>query len=919
MDGQESMMYRYWGKAAASDKDKSNHHLLVYHSLDVAAAGQAFLVRHDRLLQHLARFLGLTESTFLAWTTFFLALHDLGKFAEGFQNLRCDLFIQLQQRTSQAPYSIRHDSLGYLFWTKSLGPVLIQENWLNLPPDDSVAMEDWEDGLLAWARAVTGHHGQPPTAEEALGLYFSPQDQAAAMAFARCARALLLPQNTDAPALPAEDFLDRSQQMSWWLAGIAVLADWIGSNVDFFGYESQGMALDKYWNHARQQAARAVDTVGVVPMAASVGRALSELFPKIATPTPLQQLAGTLALGAGPQLFILEDVTGAGKTEAAIWLAHRLLGAGLAIGLYIGLPTMATSNAMYRRMSDVYRNLFAPGTQPSLVLAHGAQAMSDEFRQSIVPVGPWAETDYRDEQSATARCTAWLADNRKKALLAPVGVGTIDQALQSVLYSRHQSLRLLGLFGKILIVDEVHACDAYMHKVLQRLLTFHSASGGSAILLSATLPQRMRRELVKAFCQGMQTPSPELAREDYPLLTHVGGPDATEHALPTRPEVARRVRVTGLVDLDEVYARVLEVAAQGRCVCWIRNTVADAREAYQKLRAQLPDEKLTLFHARFAMGDRLRTEQQMLDTFGDRSTAAQRSGRVVIATQVVEQSLDLDFDVMVSDLAPIDLLIQRAGRLCRHVRDANGERIKAGPDQRGEPCLLVYGPSPVDDAPADWYASLFPGAAKVYPDHGQLWLTARGLAELGGFRMPEDARRLIEGVYGEAAAEQVPAALQASHNRAQGDDGAKTAQARLNSIELDAGYAINGPEDWWRDARTPTRLGEASVTVRLARWDGQRLSPWCDGPLAWQLSQVRIREALLKKRAETDDKALEQAVAQATEALPDKGKWTVLLPLIKNADGVWQGAGVDDREREKTVYYDADLGLRFAEEVNCCA
>ena len=216
-------------------------------------------------------------------------------------------------------------------------------------------------------------------------------------------------------------------------------------------------------------------------------------------------------LNSKPQLFILEDVTGAGKTEAALVLTHRLLSAGLADGLYVALPTMATANAMYQRLGEVYRRFYENSALPSLILAHGARDLSDAFRKSVMlSENEAADLNYEDghkeqdqELSATAYCNAWLADNRKTALLAVVCVFTLYQALLAVLPARHQSLRLLGLGRKVLLVDEVHAYDSYMQRLLDALLEMHARQGGSVILLSATLPQTMREKLVAAFHRGI--------------------------------------------------------------------------------------------------------------------------------------------------------------------------------------------------------------------------------------------------------------------------------------------------------------------------------------------------------------------------------------------------------------------------------
>ncbi|HFD80307.1 MAG TPA: CRISPR-associated helicase Cas3', partial [Gammaproteobacteria bacterium] len=549
--------------------------------------------------------------------------------------------------------------------------------------------------------------------------------------------------------------------------------------------------------YALPTAREAVAAAGILPPPVRPLEQPRKLFDYLETPTPLQQACLDLPIEAEPQLFILEDVTGAGKTEAALILAARLMAAGQGQGVYIGLPTMATANAMYDRMRKVYRRLYQPGeARPSLILSHSARHLSDTFRQSLLT----AQADnprYGDEESIVAQCNRWLADNRKKALLADVGIGTIDQALLAVMPARHQSLRLLGLVGKVLILDEVHAYDAYTSEPLKRLIGFHAALGGSVILLSATLTSKQRADLIGAFqCRKQATPE----STDYPLLTQANARDIiVEKAVTTRASVARQVCVrlhhdeTGL--LEEIRAAVMA----GQCICWIRNTVHDAREAWRALQESdwVENDKLHLFHSRYALTDRLCIEQEMLARFGKGSTPEQRRGQVLIATQVVEQSLDLDFDRMISDLAPIDLLIQRAGRLHRHQRG-----------ERGTPVLDVFTPEPTEEPQADWYKALFPKAQYVYPDTLVLWRTARLLAEKGGWKMPDDARDLLEPVYDDEGP--IPAGLIDAKTEVDGETHAERDAGRFASLQLDAGYRRN--QRWDEEARIATRLGDESRT-----------------------------------------------------------------------------------------------------------
>lgn len=865
----------------------------------------------------------LPDALLRPWVSFWLALHDLGKFAEAFQSQRQDLFVRLRGRSPDParPYTLRHDSLGMLFWTQVVEPLLIDEAWFGANSED-IAI-----GLACWARASTGHHGQPPQAGGAWTQHFYPSDDRhAALDFARAMRASFIDGELTACIAGQHPgaFLAASKELSWWMAGLAVLADWLGSNTTFFPYDDQPASLEDYWKIAQGRAAKALEASGVLAPPRKAAMSFADLFPAIVRPSPLQAWAAGDPLHYGPQIHLLEDVTGAGKTEAALMLTHRLMAGGQADGFFVALPTMATANAMYARIASSYLRLFEGSA--SLVLAHGQRGLVDDFAASVVErlaasVLP-ADSDEHDprqaDDTASARCAAWLADHNKRALLAPAGVGTIDQALLAVLHSKHQSLRLLGLLCKVLLVDEVHACDDYMERVLATLLEFHARAGGSAILLSATLPQRMKQRLLAAFARGLRESAPAAPGTAYPLATTwpaPGAPAARQTAIATRPEVQRRVLVQNCECIEDVVTAIGAAIAHGRCACWIRNTVADARDAFERFRASVPTERLMLFHAQFALHDRLALEQEVLARFGRESSSTQRAGQLLIATQVVEQSLDVDFDLLVTDLAPIDRIMQRAGRLGRHPRAADGTPLPAGvSDARGKPVLWVLQPPWQDEPAAAWYKAAFPKAANVYRHHGQLWLTAKALRQ-GSFTMPDDARCLIEGVFGDEA--EIPAGLQASAMAAEGEGHAAQTTAQMNALSLANGYERLGI-DWWGEAQTPSRLGEASGTVALACWEGGCLRPWVmheRASHAWAYSSLRVAQRLIAEAAPARDPALQAAMEAILEELPAHGRWLVLLPLVPCEDG-WVGEALaaarkGQPPRRLSWCYDAQRGLRL--------
>lgn len=883
-------IYKYWGKKLGAD---NSYHLLPYHCLSVAAVAKVCFNMRRNFCHFLAHHFDLTDEYFEKIVLFFVAVHDIGKFSEGFQNLAPDLLFKLQNKSSKKAYYIRHDTLGFLLWKK------FGLKWLKDRNLFGFAEYEYADAFDFLARAVTGHHGLPPNENnKIIDDCFSADDLEACKSFIYDLSTLFLADlpSSFLPTCDGDEFCEKAQFISWWLAGITVLADWIGSNQEYFPYVSKEMPLEEYWDIACNNAKIALETIKLNCLPLIKEQSFVSLFSRN-NPTPLQQAAFDLPLSSGPQLFILEDLTGSGKTEAALILAQRLLQRGISnSGFYFGLPTMATSNAMFKRINDYCSKAFSNLNEISLVLAHGKSKLNDYFQKIIAHDNELVQKN--EDLPATIGCNAWFTDSRKKALLAQIGVGTIDQSLQAILPNKHQSLRLLGLFGKVLIVDEVHACDSYMNELLKDLLSFHAASDGSAILLSATLPEQTRRELIRAFSNKKVS----ALSNSYPLLTHISTNNIVEKDVLPRSESQRTIQVLLNDNKLEIFDTIRQMVAQDKCVCWIRNTVNDAIESYKELKNEFAENNIILFHARFTVGDRNNIENKVLKLFDENSTPEKRCGKLVIATQVVEQSLDIDFDFMVSDLAPIDLLVQRAGRLQRHQR---GERSLP-------PTLLVYGPKPIKNAPENWYQGFFPSASHIYKNHGQLWLTANLLLEHEKFDLPSDARYLIESVYGDEAKEHIPSEFAKKVNQADGKSQAAKSFAKLNELNLNKGYKRDDV-DWWEDIFAPTRLGEKMITLRLAKWQDQRLLPWHDLDANWNLSQVNVNYCKISARQPIDNNtALAKAILEVENGLPDRGKWSVLLPLEFDTEkNIWLGRAVDVNGKEVFIIYDKNVGLAY--------
>ena len=889
--------FAYWGKA---DRYHTAFHRLVWHSLDVAAVANELLLQRGDWCRQWALLTGLESDDARALAVWLIGLHDIGKFAESFQHLRPDLRekffpdITVQRKS----YDIRHDQLGHILWSKKLRSELGR----SLPTETARTVIQLLD---VWMLSVTGHHGSPPSVgPSSIGSYFHSVDIAAAVSFMHEWTAVVNP-----PFDSLAKGKPQPEAGSWLLAGLAVLSDWLGSNSDIFKFVDSAQSLDSYWvDKALPQAAVAVQVAGIVGASSSgliKASGFASMYPDYDA-TPLQLACDKVAVHPEPQLYILEDVTGAGKTEAAMVLAQRLNAAEQGLGMYVGLPTMATANAMYERMASSYRALFPDNADPSLILSHSARHLSDAFRSSLLTASV-VGNGYGNEKNVSAQCNRWLADNRKKALLSDVGVGTIDQALLATMPARHQSLRLLGLTGKVLVLDEVHAYDCYTRELLHALLRFHAALGGSVVLLSATLTARQKQGLIAAF-RGNSSKKALQCSDEYPLLTHVSAGHLEQTHVATRRSVQRHVKVVLLNDIDSVIEIIREAVSLGRCVCWVRNTVADVRDGRQLLSssAVVDDERLHVFHSRFAMGERLDIEQRMLSLFGKSSTAQHRAARVLVASQVVEQSLDLDFDVMITDVAPIDLMIQRAGRLQRHVRDEAGDL--SDEELRGGCCLYVYGPAPVDAPDSDWLKRVLPGANAVYPHTVVLWRGLRWLQAQGGWRMPDDARAMLEYVYDEGG--EVPDGLINSEGERIGDEMSRRDMGKFSALKFERGYRREA--QWDDDAKIETRLGDESRTIYLARWAGEQLTPWCnDGDFPWDMSNVRVRAeqlAAIVAPSSSAQKALGSLVADSSNRFDEHD---LIVPLLCDSSGQWRCAGLSAKNKPRVVAYIRHTGLEI--------
>lgn len=823
-----SQARRWPGKSAAPGLPR---HPAVYHMLDVAAVAEILLADHPR------------RDLFCL----LIALHDLGKIGNQFRDMLCNGSAQ----------AWRH-------WE-------ITEAWLRAESTEKLMLQKLGGtfhALRPLIAAIAGHHGRPPNAPDrdwtTMRALAGAQAEEDSLAFVRICLDLW-------PAATLSGMRHReAKNLSWLLAGATTVADWVGSNTEWFEATSATHSLPDYLEIARRKAPKALAAAGLLPPAPKADPLFAFAL------RPMQQAARDIALAPGPMLAIIEDETGAGKTEAALILLQRMLCAGKGRGAYLALPTMATADAMFRRARGVVAGLFQ--SEPSLTLAHGRAGLSVEFRdvRSTAP------------RSDAPVCGDWLAESRRRALLADVGVGTIDQALLAVLPTRFATLRNWGLSRKVLIVDEAHEMgDPYLVHELATLLRLHAMQGGSAILLTATLPLDLRTRLSRAFAEGAGRDFAEDHDPAYPSLSITGGAVIRSFLPPalTKGDVV----VERLPDAVAALDLLADATARGAACVWVRNAVDDAIAAVAALRER--GIEADLLHARFTLADRKRIEARVMAQFGREGTG--RAGRVLVGTQVLESSLDLDFDVMVSDLAPIASLIQRAGRLWRHMdlRPASARPVPA-------PVLRIVAPDPARVEDDRWLHAVLQGGAWVYPQADQ-WRTAEVLAEAGALRAPANLRALIEAVHGPDA-RAVPPALERAETEALGEGYAKGSRARQNTITIEDGYRDGGGAS--DDAEYPTRLGQETRTLLLLRREGNALRLWSDAPdraEAEALSEVSASAARLAG-LDLPDQGQPEFTA-ITADWPDWRKASVTVCVVERDGTICEG-----------LAYDADLGLLFA-------
>jgi CRISPR-associated endonuclease/helicase Cas3 len=847
-----------WAKTADSSLQQPlqplRYHPLLLHLIDVAAVvtemWASILTPAFRRL--LVNGTGLPDGACCNWLRFAAATHDLGKCTPAFQQKNDSLARALevagilsggQGRVGRFP---PHGLLG----TSLLRAAFSTR--FNMPRGPA----------FQWASIAGGHHGIFPTREQVRSTTPETDPHSFGSGPWQLLRDRILDQLIDLlrPTAPERE---PGCVVAVPAAGLVSVADWIASNQQFFpcaaqlGAEISFPPPPEYFARSCERARRALGQLGWLsipePSSPSV---FGALFPGR---EPRQSQARIECLGKElkeASFILIEAPMGEGKTEAALLLADRLAAVAGQRGFYFGLPTQATSNQMFTRICSFLERRYGNTTAVPVILSHGHASLSPEFLNLLERGRLFSElSSVGDEPTEGVFASSWFVRS-KRGLLAPFGVGTVDQALMASLITKHVFVRLFGLAGKVLVIDEVHAYDTYMSTLLERLLEWLGALQCSVVLLSATLPVARRNALLQAWVEGA-TGKPgtqiQIADQGYPRVSLARASGAIESfALPVS-ERSRRLLGVRWLGREALVECVLSALAVGGCAAVVCNTVSEAQETYSDLRRILDQQpeadrpELELLHSRFMLRDRQRIEQSVLERFGPGDSARPKKA-ILVATQIVEQSLDLDFDLMVSELAPVDLLLQRSGRLHRHPRQSR-------PRLLADPGLWIIDPG-CDEDGLPVFGRRNSG---IYQPYILLksWVALRPRTTI---RIPDDVEELIEGTYGQnagAAESPLQSELSRLKSRMDADIANMEQEARnrflpkpwaevpLSNFTENPLEEDNPAVDRWSPRPQLTLVGRSSATRREQYAGTSAHGIWC-----------RVTDNVARRSPDSDNRAL---------------------------------------------------------------
>ena len=867
----------FWAKTGAAPED---YHPLIAHSADVAAVMEALVQPPGVFHKRLVAVAGASQAdpgALVTVLTYLAAIHDIGKAQNGFQDRGGPL-----AEDGRTPW-VAGGHVRPLVDTVTARVHLGE--WLHLLRGLPWDEEELPDMLLT----AVCHHGRPwpdrmKFPRNRLGELWDrdPRTGREPLKHIRlignaARRWTGFPEaGWDHPPF------QWTAALANLFAGLLVTADWIGSSRSIFDFDrSSEQDPDGYWESTRSRARDATRHIGLRPphrtMSTTGGSLYREAFPQVftegVTPTPLQELLATIDLPAPGSRLVVESETGSGKTEAILALYARLRDAGRVEGLVFALPTRATASSILERLQKYLDSLQPGDPRPTLALAMGGAAVDPDRERTPLP-----SEGRRYDEAGGSGLRQWASENAKRFFAAEIVVGTVDQVLLAGLPVRHAHHRLGLLARHLLVVDELHSYDRYMTTILRSLVDLMCDTGGVTAFLSATLSSEALHRLTG---EDDPTTLQQATEAEYPSVS-VHSQATWTHYPAGKTHRSREVR-WALGSLSDGLERAIEVASDGGRVCILRNTVREARETAATLSERAPallwrppgvDQGIPV-HSRYIAPDRQTLDNCINEDFGKGSTT---SGTILISTQIVEQSLDLDFDWMLTDLAPVDVLLQRVGRVHRHPRPTR-------PDAARHPMLFVH--EPVDGLPPRPGYKGQSGWGTVYGEILDLELTRRTIERHPTIEIPQMSRALIEAVYHREARANFVAtepAWEAVERRETGEGIAEFIHGRQAALDFKQTYM--NLADRFVDAdeeRIRTRIGDDRVSVALD-----------PSVPAWYASGDSASEVALSARdvGRTGLDRQEELIARGVEATNDSPRFELgRLWLTYHRDG-WR---VDSR------------------------
>ncbi|MHA1491874.1 MAG: CRISPR-associated helicase Cas3', partial [Promethearchaeota archaeon] len=769
---EKSLILRIWGKTRP-------YHPLLFHLIDAGNVAYALLDAEafQSQLQLLSNVTGCLKSDLKHWLAYITALHDIGKCTALFQTKAKAMYLKPLIHAG-IPFSTL-ENVNYRH--EAFSGIWIQKHLIEKFGWDKYAVR-------TIGSCLRGHHGDffSKLIKETSELKPS-WSELRDIIVSKLQEVFLHSTSSNQINRRSIDFLHQSV-IGVLLSGLIILSDWICSNEnlfinplqnDAFGnvcqYQNEVNGISKddaifkkmvpflesvnnYRDISLRHAKRAVEKMGFNTSYKWDPDATFKKLWNFNVLRPIQVCCENIVkkIQQLPDLFIIEAPMGEGKTEAALYLASILIARRKLAGMYIALPTAATSNQMHKRVNEFMKNNEVNSISNARLIHGMSWLQDDEYtpNYSHTIIG-----ESENDKTLNAIAFQWFKPKRR-ALLSPYAVGTVDQSMLSVLRVKFGVLRLLGLSGKVLIIDEVHAYDAYMSRIIIKLLKWAKELHTPVILLSATLPLSKKKMLFKA--SGMDVSNFDNSGKGsmlaYPLIT-AGKRDGRFISFPVKGGSTienvfwLKLYYNSLGNQEAIANIALDAVNDGGCICVIANTVRSAQSIYSKIvefyKKNFNDQNdqinYSLFHARFKAMDRNCIEKKVLNDFGKGSLKRpdeegfhfRPKKSILVATQVVEQSLDLDFDEMITEIAPIDAILQRSGRMWRHK-----ERKKR---PKSKPILHVICPN--------LESFSFGSTAKIYSSY-LLLKTLNVLYGRHQIIIPDEIRSLVEGVYDDVDVEE---------------------------------------------------------------------------------------------------------------------------------------------------------------------